>query len=124
MPNTATRYVVKDEHTLGYLQEGSPYMGVLQGSVLKGGHDWKNGPVSTFGATAVTALKNGTAAPADADSLVQAALTMTKGATGIAAATEDGLTSEARSALFADVKNIVTGKTTAEQAIDACLAVK
>ncbi len=78
--------------------------------------------VSTFGATAVTALKNGTAAPADADALVQAALVMTKGATGIAAATEDGLSSEARSALFADVKNVVTGKTTPEQAIDACLA--
>ncbi|QYY27501.1 hypothetical protein [Diaphorobacter sp. MNS-0] len=57
MPNTAIRYVVKDEHTLGYLQEGSPYMGVLQGSVLKGGHDWKNGPVSTFGATIRPATK-------------------------------------------------------------------
>lgn len=80
--------------------------------------------VSNFGATAVTALKNGTTAPTDADALVTAALAMTKGATGIAAATEDGLTSEARAALFADVKNIVTGKTTAEQAIDACLAVE
>jgi raffinose/stachyose/melibiose transport system substrate-binding protein len=80
--------------------------------------------VSTFGATAVTALKNGTVAPADADALVTAALAMTKGATGIAAATEDGLSSEARSALFADVKNVVTGKKTAEQAIDDCLAVE
>ncbi len=79
--------------------------------------------VSTFGATAVTALKNGTVAPADADALVTAALAMTKGASGVAAATEDGLSSEARAALFADVKNIVTGKTTAEAAIDACLAV-
>ncbi len=78
--------------------------------------------VSTFGATAITALKNGTTAPADADSLMKAALAMTKGATGVAAAAEDGLSTESRAALFADVKNIVTGKTTAAEAIDACLA--
>lgn len=80
--------------------------------------------VSTFGATAVTALKNGTVAPAKTDSLEKAAMTMTKGATGIAAATQDGLIQTARTALFADVKNIATGKTTAEKAIDACLAIK
>ncbi|MEG2021551.1 MAG: extracellular solute-binding protein [Oscillospiraceae bacterium] len=80
--------------------------------------------VSTFGSTAVTALKNGTKAPADADALINDALALTKGATGIAAATEDGLSSEARAALFADVKNVTTGKTTAEAAIDACLAIK
>ncbi|MCI2046174.1 MAG: extracellular solute-binding protein [Faecalibacterium sp.] len=78
--------------------------------------------VSAFGATAITALKNGTTAPADADNLMTDALTMTKGATGIAAATEDGLSTEARSALFADVKNVVTGNTTAAEAIDNCLA--
>ncbi len=80
--------------------------------------------VSKFGATAVTALKNGTTAPTDADSLVKAALDMTKGATGIAAATQDGLNQTARTALFADIKNIATGKTTAEKSIDACLAIK
>ncbi|MEG2435246.1 MAG: extracellular solute-binding protein [Ruthenibacterium sp.] len=80
--------------------------------------------VNTFGATAITALKNGTVAPADANVLVSDALALTKGATGIAAAAEDGLNSEARAALFADVKNVATGKTTAEAAIDACLAVK
>lgn len=80
--------------------------------------------VSKFGATAVTALKNGTTAPADADSLVKAALAMTKGATGIAPAAQDGLNQTARTALFADIKNIVTGKTTAEKAIDKCLAIK
>lgn len=42
-----TRYVVKDEHTLGFLDETkSPLMGVLAGSALKGGHDPKNGPVA------------------------------------------------------------------------------
>lgn len=80
--------------------------------------------VNTFGATAITALKNGTTAPADADALVNDALAMTKGATGIAAAAQDGLNSNARAALFADIKNVVTGKTTAEQAITDCLAVK
>lgn len=80
--------------------------------------------VSKFGATAVTALKNGTTAPSDSDSLVKAALQMTKGATGISPATQDGLNQTARTALFADVKNIATGKTTAEKAIDACLAIK
>lgn len=42
-----TNYVVKDEHTLGYLIEGHPtLMDVLAGSVLKGGHDPKNGVVA------------------------------------------------------------------------------
>jgi hypothetical protein len=41
-----TRYVVLNENTLGYLQDGSMFMGVLAGSVIKGGHDWKNGPVA------------------------------------------------------------------------------
>jgi|GEM_PF-2145799 len=40
------KYVVKNENTLGYLQEGSPFMGVLASSVLRGGHDPKNGPIS------------------------------------------------------------------------------
>lgn len=39
-------YVVKNEHTLGFLLEGSKFMDVLDGSVLKGGHYWMNGPVA------------------------------------------------------------------------------
>ena len=78
--------------------------------------------VTTFGATSVTALKNGTTAPPDADSLVTAALAMTKGATGITPVAQDLLPQAARNALFADVKNVATGKTTAEAAIDAALA--
>ena len=42
-------YVVKDEHTLGYMQDGSNRMDVLAGSVIKGGHNWKNGSVSILG---------------------------------------------------------------------------
>ncbi|HEX3038484.1 MAG TPA: ABC transporter substrate-binding protein [Oscillospiraceae bacterium] len=79
--------------------------------------------VSTFGATAVTALKNGTTA-SNLDSLQQAAIAMTKGATGIVAATQDGMAQPARTALFADVKNIAAGKTTADKALDSALAVK
>ncbi|MHC1773357.1 MAG: ABC transporter substrate-binding protein [Flexilinea sp.] len=78
--------------------------------------------VSTFGATAVTALKNGTTPPADADALVTAALEMTKGSTAIAPAVQDKLSSEARADLFANIKNIVTGKITAAEAVDAALA--
>lgn len=84
----------------------------------------KDDVVSKFGATAVTALKNGTTAPSDADALVKAALVMTKGATSITPAAQDGLNQTARTALFADVKNIVTAKTTAEKAIDKSLAIK
>ena len=42
-----SKYVVLDEHTLCYRLDGVKSMlGVLAGSVLRGGHDWKNGPVS------------------------------------------------------------------------------
>lgn len=40
------KYIVKDENTLGYINDEHPnLMGVLFGSRLKGGHDWLNGPV-------------------------------------------------------------------------------
>jgi hypothetical protein len=43
-------YVVKDEHTLGYIDERQPsVMGVLAGLVAQGGHDPKNGFVSVSG---------------------------------------------------------------------------
>ena len=41
-------YVVKDEHTLGYIFDAQPStMGVLASN--KNGHNWKNGTVSIFG---------------------------------------------------------------------------
>ncbi len=80
--------------------------------------------VSKFGATSVTALKNGAIAPQDADALMIAAIAMTKGASGIAPATEDGLIPNSRASLFGNVKNIVTGSITAEAAIDEALAIK
>ena len=78
--------------------------------------------VSLFGATAITALKNGTVPPADADSLIKDALAMTKGATGISGATQDGLKAEGRADLFANIKNIVEGKITAADAITSALS--
>jgi len=41
------KYVVLNENTLGYLFEYKTLLmlGVLAGSVLKGGFDWKNGPI-------------------------------------------------------------------------------
>ena len=80
--------------------------------------------VSKFGSTAITALKNGAIPAADATQLDKDAIAMTKGATGISAATEDGLKQEARADLFGNIKNIVTGKMTAAEALDHALAIK
>ncbi|MGO2147708.1 MULTISPECIES: hypothetical protein [Halomonas] len=45
--NNDVKYVVLNEHTLGYfLGPDRQLMMVLHGLVLKGGHDWKNGSVS------------------------------------------------------------------------------
>lgn len=78
--------------------------------------------VSSFGATSATALKKGTIAPDTLTCVEKDAIAMCAGATGIAPATQDGFNDAARAALFADVKNIMTGKTTAEAAIDAAAA--
>lgn len=80
--------------------------------------------VSTFGATAVTALKNGTTPPAETDALINAALAMTKGATGVVGAVQDSLNPNARGEMFSQIKNIVTGAVTAEEVIDSVLAIK
>lgn len=78
--------------------------------------------VSAFGASAMTALKSGAAAYTEADALDSAAGRMVQNATGVSAATQDGLSAEARAALFANIKNIVTDKISAEEAIAAALA--
>lgn len=79
--------------------------------------------VTTFGFMAVTALKNGTTPPAEIDALQQAALDMTKGATGITGATQDGMIPAARDALFANIKNIVISSKTGAEALDEALAI-
>ncbi len=80
---------------------------------------------STFGELTVTALKNGVIRSGDKlDMLAESTLDMTKGCTAMVPAAQDSLTPEARSALFADIPGIVTGKLTAEQAIAECLALE
>ena len=78
--------------------------------------------VSIFSVTAVTALKNGVT-PADSlDSLQKSAIAMCADATSVVGAVQDKLTSEQRGDLFANVKNIVTAKITAADAITSALA--
>jgi raffinose/stachyose/melibiose transport system substrate-binding protein len=77
--------------------------------------------VSSFGALSVTALKNGTTPPTGADPLVMSALGMTKNCTGIVAAAQDLLNTDARGSLFGNVKNIVSGNISSAKAIDECL---
>jgi raffinose/stachyose/melibiose transport system substrate-binding protein len=79
--------------------------------------------LSTFVTTEVTALKNG-AKPAGLNAIQQSAAEMCAGVTSTVGAVQDLMTAEARGSLFADVKNIVTGKTTAAAAIDNALALQ
>ena len=78
--------------------------------------------VSIFSVTAVTALKNGVTPAANLDSLQKSAIAMCAGATSVVGAVQDKLTAEQRGDLFANVKNIVTAKITAPEAIDSALA--
>ncbi|MDL2257838.1 extracellular solute-binding protein [Eubacteriales bacterium OttesenSCG-928-K08] len=78
--------------------------------------------VSAFGATSVTALKNGTTPPADASSLTLSALEMLKGTTGAVAAVQDNIPPEIRGVMFNDLKNVITGSKTAATLIDETLA--
>lgn len=78
--------------------------------------------VSIFGPTGITALKDGTISPTETDAIIDAALTMNRGATGITSATQDKLNQTARTQLFSDVKNVVAGTMTPEEAIDKALA--
>lgn len=77
--------------------------------------------VSSFGQTAVTALSNGVISSSEMNGLELSAISMTAGATGVSAATQDGLSTEERTELFASIPDIVTGKLTALEAIEAAL---
>ena len=77
--------------------------------------------MSNFVTTEVTALVNG-ASPAGLNSLQQSAADANANITAIAGAVQDTLTAEARGDLFANIQNVVTGKMTAEEAIDSALA--
>lgn len=45
MLNACAEYVVIDDHTLGIPYGTNNMVEVVAGSVLRGGYDWKNGPV-------------------------------------------------------------------------------
>ena len=78
--------------------------------------------VSSFAALSITALKNGTTPPENADSIALSALEMTRNCTGIAAAAQDLLSPDARKNLFDDVSRIAVGAMTPQEAIDSSLA--
>lgn len=79
--------------------------------------------LSTFVTTEVTALKNG-AQPQGLNELQMSAAGMCGGVTSIVGAAQDLLSAEARADLFANVKNIVTDKTPADEAIESALAIQ
>jgi len=78
--------------------------------------------VSSFGELTVTALKNGVTPSADLSSFARSALEMTKGCTAMVPAAQDMLNPAARDALFKSIPDIVTGKITAEQALEESLS--
>ena len=78
--------------------------------------------VSIFSVTAVTALKNGVTPAGDLDSLQKSAIAMCAGATAVVSAVQDSLIKTAREDLFANVKNIVSGKISAADALTEALA--
>lgn len=80
---------------------------------------------SEFGALTVTALKNGVIQSGEElDLLAVSTVEMTKGCTAMVPATQDSLSPTARDVLFRDISNIMTGRTTAEEALEACLSIK
>lgn len=77
--------------------------------------------MSTFVTTEVTALKNG-ASPANLNALQQAAADANANITGVVGAVQDTITSEAKTDLFGNVQNVVTGNMTAEEAVNSAIA--
>ena len=76
--------------------------------------------LSTFVTTEVTALKNG-AAPAHLNALQRSAVEANAGLTGVVGALQDTITSEAKSELFANIPDVVTGAMTAREAVELAL---
>ena len=76
--------------------------------------------LSTFVTTEVTALVGG-ATPAGLNLLQQSAAEANANITGVIGPVQDTITSEARAELFANIPSVVTGKMTAEEAIESAL---
>lgn len=79
--------------------------------------------IGSFGAAGATvSLKSGPITPEDPSQLRLDSIATLSKATASVGACQDLLTQTQREALFSDIKNIVTGSKTAEQAIDDALA--
>lgn len=76
--------------------------------------------LSTFVTTEVTALING-ASPAGLNVLQQSAADANAEITGVVGAVQDTLTSEAKTDLFGNVQNVVTGAMSARDAVESAM---
>ena len=76
--------------------------------------------LSTFVTTEVTALVGG-ATPAGLNLLQQSAADANANITGVIGAVQDTITSEARANLFANIPKVVTGKMSAQEAVEAAI---
>ena len=76
--------------------------------------------LSTFVSTEVTALANG-AKPAGLNVIQQSAADANANITGINGAVQDTITSEAKGDLFGNIQNVVTGKMTAQEAVESAI---
>lgn len=77
--------------------------------------------VAAFATTELTALKN-SPPQGELDPLRQSAADALEGATSPTGAVQDRISSEARSCLFSNIQNVVTGKMTAQEAVTAAMA--
>lgn len=77
--------------------------------------------LSTFVTTEVTALKNG-AKPSGLNSLQESAAKANANITQVVGAVQDTISSEAKTDLFANVQNVVTGKMSAAEAVKEAIA--
>ncbi len=86
-------------------------------------HMTSDDAVSRFAGVNATALKNGvTVDTSEFNSLQIAAMEYAASFTGISPAVQDNLSAAAREPIFHNMAGIVTGETTAEEAVAACLA--
>lgn len=77
--------------------------------------------MSSFVTTEVTALKNG-ASPSGLNPLQQSAADANANITGVIGAVQDTISGEAKTDLFGNVQNVVTGAMTAEEAVASAIA--
>ncbi len=77
--------------------------------------------VAKFSTTAITALATPPAVPEGLNSLEQACVAMSSGASGVVSPVQDGLPADASGALMAGIQDVVTGGKTSAQLVDEIL---